>query len=359
MNAKWMIVAAGLAAATAAMAGPSAALFVQNRSGPQLEAQLDAFGDQVAASLSSAGFEVVRPQDVLGRFAESRRAEAAQTLRQAVETLQTVKAEGTVDGPLQEASALRIAQMMDADLLVFASLVSLGENKVRTQSYGVAQEASVATLRVALRVLDGNTGAQLYGDTLAVTDKIMQNAFVQVEAGDRLNELRARGASDLAVRVRGSQERIAAARSAAPELASVTVNSTAEGAAVEIGGVVMGTAPGTFRVRRGVHEVRVTREGYATWEKSVAFADGMVLNVPMELSAVGLARKGELEAQERIDDIAREQSEADARARVAVAEGAAKQMSESYIRLEGMPEGALTLGDTGAPSATTINVIQP
>jgi hypothetical protein len=85
----------------------------------------------------------------------------------------------------------------------------------------------------------------------------------------------------------------------------------------------------------------------------VAFADGQTLDIPMELSAAGLARKGELEAQA----IAREQSEADAQATtVGGAHRPAGQ--QSYIRLEGMPNESLTIGDTGGPDANLINVIQ-
>ena len=72
-------------AAAAASAAPTAALFVQNRAGAKLEAQLDAFNDLLGARLTDAGFEVIRYQDVLNRFTESRRAEDAQTVRQFVE----------------------------------------------------------------------------------------------------------------------------------------------------------------------------------------------------------------------------------------------------------------------------------
>lgn len=352
----WVLVAS-LAWGTAVQAAPRAVLFVQNRAGAALEGQLDAFNDLLSTRLADAGFDVIRSQDVLDRFAESRGAEAAQELRQAVEALQTVKSEGTVDGPSREASALRTAQLMDADLLVMASLVSLGENTVRSQSYGVPQEATITTLRLALRVLEGQGGTQIYGDTVAVNEKRMQNAFVQTDAGDLLNTLLDRGAVELAGRVGSSHEKFAAA-AAEPAWATVTVNTPAAGAAVEIDGVVAGTAPGTIRVRPGVHEVRVTREGYATWEKSVALADGQVLEVPLELSAVGLARKGELEAQERVDDIAREQSEADAFATKTVAGGVGQSASNSYIRLEGMPNESLTIGGEGGTDANLINVIQ-
>ena len=359
MKTRWTTMALAMAmAATTASAAMRAAIFVQNRAGPELESKIDPFADMLAARLAASGFEVVRPQDVLARFSESRRAESEQELRQSIEALQAAKAEGTVDGPMQEASALRIAQLTESDLVVMASLVSIGENRVRTQSYGLTQDVTTKTLRMALRVLDGDRGSQLYGDTVAATEKIVQNANLQVDMGDLVNQLLDRGAGELAERVRSSGEKIAAAKSEPAALANVAVNSTVPGAAVEIDGVVVGTAPGTFRVRPGVHEVRVTREGYATWEKSVAFVDGQTLDVALELSAAGLARKGELEEQERIDDVAREQSAADARAKVVVAEGAGKQMSESYIRLEGMPNESLTLGGSEGSDASMINVIQ-
>ncbi len=355
MKMAWKMAVLGVAmAAVSAQAAPTAALFVQNRAGASLEGQLDAFGDLVGTRLGEAGFEVIRSQDVLARFVESRDAESEQALRQGMEALQAVKAEGTVEGPSQEASALRTAQLMGADVLVFASLVSLGENKTSVQAYGLSQQQTVTTLRVALRVLDGGAGAQVYGDTIAVSEKIAQTANLQVQAGDLVNTLLDRGAVELAGRVKDSQAKIAAAAAAKPALASVTVTSTAEGAAVEVDGVVVGTAPGTFQVRPGVHEVRVTKEGYATWEKSVAFADGQTLAVPMELSAAGLARKGELEAQE----IAREQGAADAQATTTVAGGIGAQASNSYIRLEGMPNESLTIGGTDEDAGGAINVIQ-
>ena len=142
-------------AAAAAQAAPKAALFVQNRAGAKLEAQLDAFNDLLSTRLTDAGFEVVRYQDALDRFVESRRAEDAQALRQFTELLQTAKSEGTVDGPAPEASALRTAQLLEADFVVVASLVSLGENRTSVQAYGTTQEATTTTLRLALRVLAG------------------------------------------------------------------------------------------------------------------------------------------------------------------------------------------------------------
>jgi hypothetical protein len=199
---------------------------------------------------------------------------------------------------------------------------------------------------VALRVLEGEQGTQIYGDTIAVDEKVRQNANLQVQMGDLVNTLLDRGATELAAEVQDSAEKIAAAKPAEPVLATVTLTTPADGAAVELDGVAIGTAPGTFRIRPGVHEVRVTREGYATWEKSIAFADGQTLDIPMELSAVGIERKGELEAQA----IAREQSAAEAQATV-------MEASNNYIRIEGTPQ-SLSIGEVDDRNNDSINVIQ-
>ena len=53
--------------------------------------------------------------------------------------------------------------------------------------------------------------------------------------------------------------------------------------------MAVGSAPGVFQVRPGVHRMRVTKEGYATWEKSVLLADGQALTIPLEMSAAGIA----------------------------------------------------------------------
>ena len=342
---------------SAAQAGPRAALFLQNRAGANLEGHLDAFNELVSTRLTDAGFEVIRSQDVMDRFAESRDAQSQQVLRQVVEVLQTVKSEGSADEPTQAASALRLAQMMNADYLVFASLVSMGENTTSIQAYGQTQQQAVTTLRMALRVLEGGDGAQLYGDIIAVSEKIAQNANIQVQAGDQVNSLLDRGAVELAGRVQGSMAKIEAAKPAPKALANVTVTTTAEGATVEVDGVAVGSAPGAFQLRPGVHRMRVAKEGYATWEKSVNVVDGQTFNIAMELSAEGLARKGELEEQARIDAISREQSAADAQAKTTLAGGEASQASNSYIRLEGMPQ-SLSIGNTEGRDSSLINVIQ-
>ena len=337
--------------AATAFAAPRAALFVQNRAGASFDGKLDVFADAIAADLSSAGFAVVRPGDTLDRNAASP-SDAAypEALHRAVELFQSAKGESAVDTtPAEAASALNVARTLDADCLVMASILSVGENTVRTQAYGLPTSSRTRVLRVALRVLDGRNGSQLYGDRVVVTDRIIDTAYQQTDAGDQLDMLLDQASSEIAARVRsatasgafdpGALDGTAAA--AAANQIGVTINAPAA-ASVEIDGVVVGTAPGTFRIAPGVHRLRVAKEGYATWENSVKLRDGQTLDIALEYSGTGLDRRGQQMAQDRDDDVIREQSEA----RAALLHGQAQSASNSYIRIEGAPQVLSVGSDT-------------
>ena len=355
MMRKW--IGAGLALAwfgtlAAAIAAPKAALFVQNRAGAPFDSKLDMFADAIAGDLSTAGFAVVRPEDTLDRSAASPTDAAyPEMLHRAAELFQTVKAESAVDTtPAEAASALNVARALDADCLVMASILSVHENTVRSTAYGLPTSSRTRVLRVALRVLDGRDGRQLYGDRVVVTDRIIDTAYQQTDAGDQLDMLLDQASSEIASRVQDATASGsfdpgalagAAAASAVDEI-EVTVNSSVPAATVELDGVVIGTAPGSFRIAPGVHRLRVAKEGYAAWENSVKLRDGQTLDIALEYSGIGLDRRGQQMAQDRDDDVIRQQSEAQA----ALAHGQAVAASNSYMRIEGAPQVLSVGSDT-------------
>lgn len=339
------------AALAAASAAPKAALFVQNRAGAAFDSKLDMFADAIAGDLSAAGFAVVRAEDTLDRSAASP-SDAAypETLHRAAELFQTVKAESAVDTtPSEAASALNIARSLDADCLVMASILSVAENTVRSTAYNLPTSSRTRVLRVALRVLDGRDGSQLYGDRVVVTDRVIDTAYQQTDPGDQLDMMLDQASSEIASRVQdatasGTFEPASLAGNAAVAAADeieVTINAP-RAASVEIDGVVIGTAPGTFRMAPGVHRLRVAKEGYAAWENSVKLRDGQTLDIALEYSGVGLDRRGQQMAQDRDDDVIREQSEAHA----ALLHGQAVAASNSYTRIDGAPQVLSVGSDT-------------
>lgn len=355
-----------LAAATAcawwaatASAGPRAALFVQNRAGAAFDSKLDAFADTIAGDLSQAGFAVVRPEDTLDRSAASP-SDAAypERLHRDIELFQSVKAESAVDTtPSEAASALNVARTLDADCLVMASIVSVGENEVRSTAYGLPTSSRTRVLRLALRVLDGRDGSQLYGDRVTVTDRIIDNAYQQTSAGDQLDMMLDQASREIASRVEtavssgtlDTASLAGAAASAAADEIEVTINAPSA-ATVELDGVAIGTAPGAFRMAPGVHRLRVTKEGYAAWENSVKLRDGQTLDIALEYSGTGLERRGEQMAQDRDNDVIREQSEAHA----ALLHGQAVAASNSFSRGDHFSHIESYASDGNAPNVVLI-----
>jgi hypothetical protein len=59
---------------------------------------------------------------------------------------------------------------------------------------------------------------------------------------------------------------------------------------VELDGVAIGSAPGTFQGRPGLHKIRLSREGFDTWERTINIYDGQTLRVALQMSDAGYAR---------------------------------------------------------------------
>jgi len=59
---------------------------------------------------------------------------------------------------------------------------------------------------------------------------------------------------------------------------------------VEVDGIAAGTAPGTLQLRPGLSKLRLTREGFDTWERTVNVHEGLKLVAALKMSAAGYAR---------------------------------------------------------------------
>ena len=65
---------------------------------------------------------------------------------------------------------------------------------------------------------------------------------------------------------------------------------------VEVDGVAVGSAPGKLQVKPGLSKLRLTRDGYKTWERTINAVEGQTITVAMQMSPEGLARWQELTA---------------------------------------------------------------
>lgn len=351
------------------------AIFVRNCGGQELRDKIDTFNDRLSARLSEKGFSTMDWKDVIQKFKESSETEdqifknvktfmAVSTTTATNQSLTGVatadrKPDETVliaqgrDGGVAQASSLRIAQMIDANYIIVASMGQLGHEKRTFKGEGTIYQtnntADIYTLPLTIRVLDGSTGQSLYGDTLTASYRVAQNASLEIKQDNIADNLIDIGTAKLAENISGKVERIRNAAVKGGATAEFGIECNVTGATVELDGAAIGSPPGRFIVKPGLHQLRVSREYFQTWERTVNIFPNQNLNVSLELSESGLAKykditafkqAQELEKLTRVAkvDIAREQSKADADVKEKVSSGREVFLKNSYIRSDGFAQ---------------------
>jgi hypothetical protein len=356
MRLQWhwiFVVLAGAGLTTAEDAAPSpqasaqrlkAAVFVRNGSGANYRDRTDGLATSVAAKLAGRGFSVIDPSEVLPPSGSAGKGDAKGGV-----------AAKDLDGPALDASMLRISQMIGADCLVVATIESANTTirrfKGKGTNYGTDIEVETHTLRVALRVLDGRKGGTVYGDQVNAEER--RPILGKLEERD--DGIETRLLDQCATKI---AEKIPPATSLEPAAAGpsqtveLSVECNVEGAAVELDGAALGSAPGRFRAEPGIHRMKVSREFCRTWDRTVNVQEGQNFKTRLELTEEGLARFKDIEtfnlemakSRQEMDlqrksaeatiEAMREQSEADAYLKKRTAEGAKGFLEGSHIRIE-------------------------
>ncbi len=328
-----------------------AALFVQNRAGEIYENKIDVLNDLITTRLTEKGFSVLDKQYVAQRFREARDRDAE--MKKTVEALTGGEVNFTIDDALKDSSALRLAQMIGADYLIVASINSVGHTtkkfKGKETLYGVDNEVTDYTLRVALKVLEAGQGGSIYGDTVKATERIPQTDNLEIQSSDILNNLLDEAAVEVADNIGGRVEEIRMARMAVPVAVPFTVSVNGiEGATITLDGAALGTTgegPANLAAAPGIHLMKVTRQWFTPWEKPINIYADQKLDITLKLSDAGIERFQDLEGFKTEMAIAREQSDADAYTKRLLAEGEKTRLEASYEKVDTSNVERLSVGD--------------
>ena len=366
---------------SAAKAPLKAAIFVRNRGGRAMDSKIDLFSDQLSARLSEKGFAVMDWKDVVQKFRESN-----ETDDKIFKTVKTVMAIGTdtgvtgssiattekatyndlessvgaqgASGGVARASLLRVAQMLDADYIIVASVGQIGHEtrtfKGEGTMYQTNNTAEIYSLPMTVKVLDGGSGQSIYGDTLTASDRISQNASITISVDNMPDRLIDSGTLKLANNISSKVQRIRDTGLNAKTTVPFTVECNVVGATVELDGAAIGSPPANFKAAPGIHQLTVSRQYFMTWERSVNIVANQKITVSLEFTTEGLAKYKDItafnqaEALQKLEteakvDIAREQSKADADVKEKVSSGQETFLKNSYIRSEHFQEGLTTL----------------
>jgi PEGA domain len=289
------------------------AIFVQNQE-PKLNSKVPFLEDLVASRLGGKDFTVISRADVLN---------AVKAYSVEKPTASDRNALGTkLDQLLSDnSSALRLAQNMGADFILFVSIGSLEKStrKFKDDSIGVQTENTIHTLRTTYKVVEGYTGGALGGDVLKSAKTIRQTANLQIDDGDVVNELLEDAAAKVVEGLAGRAAQFKAP--AAPGKVEISLaaavkdlsgneitlpdvrlnenNQLVQGdkslpvqasATIEIDGFAMGTTPARIKVFPGAHKLRLTRPGFADVELTINATEGLALTPTLQLNEEGYRR---------------------------------------------------------------------
>lgn len=278
------------------------AIFVANRAGKVGDAELGALEDYVTARVTDLNLHVI----------------SGETALNAVADMAPGAKENELDAQLAKStSAVRLAETLGATYLLQVTLSGFDSNKKSIDAYGVKTVNDERTVRVTYKILDGTTGGSLAADTVRVSKTYQQAAGLNEDRSSVVNDLLDEAAQKVAGSLKRQIDRGRITPSAAQGLATVTLTTeltdvfvpdvridaentvniseskfkvSALAATVEVDGIAVGTAPGQIEVKAGLHKLRVVREGFKPWERTVNFKNGQKLNVGLEMSEAGYAR---------------------------------------------------------------------
>jgi hypothetical protein len=333
----------------------TAALVVSNRAGADYDGKIAPLEDLLAARLTDLGFNLLSREIVTSGLRNFVPPSAPVTTTVSTAQNPSAAAEAAF---LDQTSALRLAQNLGADYLLHASITSYADTKRTTTAYGNTLNNYEYTLRVAYKLLDAQAGGSLTGDVVKATRTEQANANSSSLVGGIFDDLLDDAARQItaSLRTRRDTGRIAAAKPAAKAVTItlaveaadlfipdvrigaenvVTVGEskfkvTPLNATVEVDGVAVGTAPGKITLKPGFSRLRLSREGFQTWERTINAVEGQTLSVALSMTESGLARFKE--STEFLNDLKNGAKLTDAK--VKEIEGQAKALENSFFKVD-------------------------
>ena len=260
-----------------------AAVFVRNRTDLP-EKKVAVLEDLLTGRIAKKGFALVSPEDATKAVSGK---ETAMDVQLADNT-----------------AALRLAQNLDVDFLFIPSIVTFGHEETAYDGNGIKTVTTQYKLRISYKILDATVGAARDGDTVEVSKSVRKTSDLTVTGNTVIDDLLDEAAVKLVAGVTkpaGLPPPTCAPLTVTCGVAGLTVPDIvktngaymvtdtkfpiqATNVTVELDGVVIGTAPGTFNVAKGLHKMRLSREGFNNWDRTVTAADGLKLNVDLTMS---------------------------------------------------------------------------
>lgn len=261
----------------------NAALFIINNLDSSLQDQSDIFRSVLSSRLAKTGFSIINQDVVMEALKKNELADQNDVL-------------GAVS---QQSTALSLAETMGADYLIVARLIAYELEEVNYNRGQTATEMTVHKLHIGYEVLLGDNGSSFLSGAISPQRADRRTADISIVSNNYLIGLMNEAADQIADELQTKLARLKTAN-AVPvptrTLMPFTVNCVladlslapltmplfwinndgtltvpdqgvknasiyANGAIVELDGAMIGTTPGTFDAKPGLHKITITRKG--------------------------------------------------------------------------------------------------
>jgi len=334
-----------------------AAIFVDNRAGKGMDAKVVVLEDLISSRVASLGFQLINREIAINAL-KNYSSEKLNSTKQ-------ITAGAELDQLLTDnTSALRLAQNLGADLVLHVSIASLGSEKKDYED----KDLSVRTvnlshiLRVSYKIVEGWGGGAFMGDTVRVGKTTRFTPNLTTQDSDVINELLDEASLKVCEHIGKRGAVIAAGVATRPNFVKVTISprmtdlanlpitvpkieigedgkpvvrgqltaAQAMDVNVDLDGVSIGSAPNSFNVPPGLHKLRLSREGFRDWVRTINCFEGQLLEVSLQMTEAGYQRwkdntgfLQQLENNRKLTD-----------AEVKIMEGKAKLLEQSGFRID-------------------------
>ena len=292
------------ASLTAQTTDSKIAIFVKNQTRVSgMDDMVDGVRDRIAAELAGAGMLVLDQADIVSGFN-----------RYKVTTDE--ERAGLIDGVFTGGSTVRVAQMLGADYVMTASIISANKASLKVSGKQMVSYA----LRMTVKVCEAGKGSTVYGDNWNRKYPVTAENAAGTDAEFFYNELLDAWVTEVGVKLADSSQTWRKASIEPVNLISFSVSTTIDeliqglesgvrapndlldemrrvvgGVTVEIDGATVGSAPGTFKIAPGLHQMKVSRQWMNDWQQTVNIQDGSDFKIGLELSVSGLQKFQSLE----------------------------------------------------------------
>lgn len=171
-------------------------------------------------------------------------------------------------------TAVQVGKLLGANFLITGSVLTYGEKIVKFNGYGISTEKILTELNLNIKVLDMNTGNIEYASLLSAQDEVLNSDNYYTTSNFKVRKLLQKA---LESGVKEITTQMATKKVVTSEKVNVQINSTPEGADVEINNVFYGNTPLTLQLNPGLHMVKISYANYEPWEKTINANEGLVV----------------------------------------------------------------------------------